>query len=46
MWIIRTFKTRENMNDFITKNEGKIQWIEIFINNGFCIEYRRLRKVY
>lgn len=46
MWIIRTFKTRKNMNGFITKNEGKIQWTEIFINNGFGIEYRRLRKVY
>ena len=46
MWIIRTFNTREKMNDFITKNEGKIQWIEIFINNGFGIKYRRLKKVY
>jgi len=46
MWIIRTFKTRKNMNAFIAKNEGKIQWTEIFINNGYGIEYRRLRKVY
>ena len=46
MWTIKTFKTRKSMNSFLAKNAGKIQWVEIFINNGFGIEYRRLRRVY
>lgn len=44
MWIMREFKTRENMNKFIEKNSGKIQYREVFVNNSFCIEYRKLIK--
>lgn len=46
MWITKEFKTREKMNAFIKKNEGKIQWEEIFINNSYGIIYRKLRRVY
>jgi len=44
MWITKEFKTREQMNKFIDKNYNKIQWVEIFVNNSYCIEYRKLRK--
>jgi hypothetical protein len=46
MWIIRTFKSKENMQKFIDKNRGKIQWHEVFINNGWGIEYKRLVRIY
>lgn len=46
MWITKEFKSRKAMNKFLAKNENKIQWVEIFVNNSFCIEYRKLRKVY
>ena len=46
MWVTREFKTRQAMQNFIDKNYNKIQYEEIFINNGFCIEYRKLRKIY
>ena len=46
MWIIREFRNKENMNKFIQKNKDKIEYREIFINNGYCIEYRKLFKVY
>ena len=46
MWIKKNFKTKENMNKFISKNAGKIQWVEVFVNNSYCIEYRKLRRVY
>ena len=46
MWIIKEFKTREKMLNWIEKNKSKIQWNEIFINNSYAIEYRKLRKVY
>lgn len=46
MWILKTFKTREKMNNFINKNKNKIQYNEIFVNNAYCIEYRKLRKIF
>jgi hypothetical protein len=46
MWIFRSFKTKENMEKFLDKNFGKIQWVEVFINNGYAIEYRKLRRIY
>lgn len=46
MWIIREFRTRQAMNRFIARNTGKIQWVEVFVNNSHCIEYRKLKKVY
>lgn len=46
MWIVKTFKTKSAMQNFIARNRGKIQWQEIFVNNSYAIEYRKLRKVY
>jgi hypothetical protein len=46
MWQVKTFKTQESMNKFIRKNQSKMQYAEIFINNGYAIEYRKLRRVY
>jgi hypothetical protein len=46
MWIQKEFKTQKAMNAFIERNKHKIQYQEIFINNGYCIEYRLLRKIY
>ena len=46
MWKIKEFKTREEMLNFIDKNKHKMQWHEIFINNKYAIEYKRLIKIY
>lgn len=46
MWIVKTFKTRKAMKRFLARHEGRIQWVEIFINNGYGIEYRKLRRIY
>ena len=46
MWITKVFKTKVAMEKFINKNAGKIQWVEIFINNAYGIEYRKLIRVY
>jgi hypothetical protein len=45
MWILRTFRTKENMQKFIKKNSHRIQYNEVFINNCYAIEYRKLRKI-
>jgi hypothetical protein len=43
MWITKTFKTKETMNKFVENNKHLIQWNEVFIDNGYAIEYRKLR---
>jgi hypothetical protein len=46
MWTIKIFKTRDNMIKFLAKNVGKIQYSEIFVNNSYAIEYRKLKRIY
>jgi hypothetical protein len=46
MWVTKEFKTKESMQKFIDKNNNKIQYEEIFVNNGYCIEYRKLKRIY
>lgn len=46
MWRIKTFKTKQAMEKFLDKNGHKIQWVEIFVNNAYGIEYRKLRHIY
>jgi len=46
MWEEKYFRTRNAMLNFVIKNHGKIQWHEIFMNNKYGIEYRKLRRVY
>lgn len=41
-WETKTFKSKENMNKWIEKNESKYQIEEIFINNGWGVEYKPL----
>lgn len=45
MWNIKEFKTREEFNKFWTKNKNKYQMVEVFINNGYAIEYKPLMKI-
>lgn len=45
-WKTRSFKTIESMNNWLAKNDGLIQWNEIYLNNAYGVEYRKLRKVY
>jgi hypothetical protein len=44
-WQTKTFKTKEAMASFIERNGHRIQCNQIFINNGWGIEYRKLRRV-
>jgi hypothetical protein len=42
MWIMKVFRTKESMQKFLDRNKNKIQWREVFINNAWAIEYRKL----
>jgi hypothetical protein len=46
MWETKLFKTKEAMATWVAKNDRTHQWQEIFVNNAFGIEYRKLRVIY
>jgi hypothetical protein len=46
MWQIKTFDTLAAMRAWIAKNEGRIQWREVFIENGYGVEWRKLRMIF
>jgi hypothetical protein len=43
MWEIKIFKTKKQMEEFIDAHRDKIQWQDIYIDNGYAIEYKKLR---
>jgi len=46
MWESRIFKTRKSLQTWIDRNSHKYQWNEIAINNGYGVEFKKLRHVY
>jgi hypothetical protein len=34
------------MDAWLERNQYRVQYVEIFINNGYGIEYRKLRRIY
>lgn len=46
MWQIKTFKTKEQMDKWIEINKNHVQYQEVFINNGYAVDYRILKKVF
>lgn len=45
MWKFKKFKTRELMQAWIDRNKDHVQYTEIFINNGYALEYKKNRRV-
>lgn len=43
MWEIKEFKSESSKQKWIEKNQYKYQITEIFINNGFALEVKKLR---
>ena len=44
-WQFKSFRTKENMEKFIDKIKKNYQYNEIFINNGYAVEYKKLIKI-
>jgi hypothetical protein len=44
-WQYKIFKTQKAMDKWLQKNEPKIEWVEIYVNNAFAIEYRKLKVI-
>ena len=45
MWETKFFKTLEEANNFINKNDRKYQTQLIYVHNGFAVEYKKLKKI-
>jgi hypothetical protein len=46
MWNIKRFKTHAEQEGWITSNSSRYQMERLFVNNGYAVQYRRLRRVY
>lgn len=46
MWNMRKFRTYAKQQQWIEANKGAYQIIVIYVNNGYAVEYRKLRIVY
>ena len=44
-WKTKIFKTNQEKLDWIEKNDHKTQWEEIFVNNAYGVQYRKLIKI-
>lgn len=45
MWKIKEFKNRDAFQKFWDEHKYKYQMEEVFINNGYGIEYKPLKKI-
>ena len=45
MWRKKTFKTYEKLEAWVAKHGDSYQWEQIFIHNGYAVEYKRLRVI-
>lgn len=45
MWQTKEFKTKEAMMKFIDNSKNKRQVEIIYINNGYAVEFRKLRRI-
>jgi len=46
MWTIKEFKTLEAKNKWLQKNSSKYQYVEVFINNAYGLDIKKLRKIH
>jgi hypothetical protein len=43
MWTTKHFKTQDAMDKWIEKNSNKYQITILYVNNGYALEYKKLR---
>lgn len=42
-WITKEFKSRDEQQKFIDKNKHRFQMEEVFIDNGYALDVRKLK---
>lgn len=46
MWKIKRFKSFSDLLDWNNRNYRRYQIVELFVHNGYAVEYKLLRRVY
>jgi hypothetical protein len=42
MWETKTFKTRARMYAWLGRHKDQIEYVELYVNNAYGLQYRRL----
>lgn len=45
MWTVKKFKTKEARDSWLKKNGHRYQVQEVFINNAYGLDVRKLRRI-
>ena len=46
MWSVKKFKSAHDQANWIGANQHRFQIVVMYINNGYAVEYKKLRRVY
>lgn len=46
MWNIKKFKTAHDQANWIGANSHRFQIVVLYVNNGYAVEFKKLRRVY
>lgn len=46
MWKTKLFTTRKSLQDWCDTVGLEVEWVEIAVNNGFGVQYRKFRIIY
>jgi hypothetical protein len=46
MWTIKRFKSAHDQANWIGANQHRFQIVPLFVDNGFAVEFKKLRRVY
>ncbi len=46
MWATKRFKTSHAMANWIGANQHRFQIVPLYVNNGYAVEFKKLRRVY
>ena len=46
MWTIKRFNSSHDQANWIGANQHRYQINVLFVNNGYAVEFKRLRRVY
>lgn len=46
MWQTKFFRTYQDQQDWITKNQDRYQIITIYVQNGYAVEFKKFHRVF
>ena len=44
-WLVRKFRSQAAQNQWCEKHKHELQIVPLFINNGYAVEFRKLKQL-